>query len=215
MNNKLINYYIHHIEQVLDNVEEYIGNETEILPKGIIELQGMTSTRTRLFYNLLLKINRPIVYLEIGSWKGSSIISAMYNNPHVKGICIDNWCEFGGPKTEFLNNIYKHIPNSDLSIIEKDCFNVFLEDNIIDIYLYDGEHSYENQKKGIIHFWNALKNISIIIIDDWNEKDTQKGTFDGFNELNANIIWKKEIFSRFNCDIEGYWNGMAIFIISK
>ena len=43
-------------------------------------------------------------YCEVGTWKGASFISAMYNN-NIFGYVIDNWSEFGGPINDFNNNI--------------------------------------------------------------------------------------------------------------
>ena len=47
-------------------------------------------------------------YLEIGTWKGSSICSAMCNNK-ITCVAIDNWSEFGGPKNIFLENYYSFV----------------------------------------------------------------------------------------------------------
>ena len=44
-------------------------------------------------------------YLEIGTWKGSSICSAMCNNK-MTCVAIDNRSEFGGTKKEFLFQYY-------------------------------------------------------------------------------------------------------------
>jgi len=69
-------------------------------------MEGMSSTKTRHFYNNLLQMT-DARYLEIGTYKGSSVCSAMFNN-RAKVICIDNWSEFGGPRSEFLINFKKY-----------------------------------------------------------------------------------------------------------
>ena len=35
------------------------------------------------------------------------------------GLAIDNWSEFGGPKTEFLKNFNKFKGNNNINFIEK------------------------------------------------------------------------------------------------
>ena len=75
----------------------------------------MSGLKTRHFYNNLLNFD-DARYLEIGSWKGSSVCSAMYNN-NAMIICVDNWSEFGGPKDEFLVNFNKFIGNNNARFI--------------------------------------------------------------------------------------------------
>ena len=88
-----------HVEIAFENAEKGISKITE----EIIEMEGMSGIKTRHFYNNLL--NRADArYLEIGTWKGSSVCSAMCGN-QAKVVCIDNWSQFGGPKGEFISKI--------------------------------------------------------------------------------------------------------------
>lgn len=91
-------------------------------------MDGMSGTKTRHFYNNLLNY-QDARYLEIGTWKGSSVCSAMCGN---KGtiVCIDNWCQFGGPKEEFLTNFYKHKGDNNAIFIENDCYKIDVFDVI-------------------------------------------------------------------------------------
>ena len=86
------------IETSFHNAENNISKITS----DIIAMEGMSGTKTRHFYNNLLN-TEDARYLEIGTWKGSSVCSAMCANKAIV-ICIDNWSEFGGPKSEFLKN---------------------------------------------------------------------------------------------------------------
>ena len=78
------------------------------LTEDVLSVEGMSGNKTRHLYNNICNLNNAN-YLEIGTWKGSSFISAMYNNTNTKGYCVDNWVEFGGPKNEFYNNINKFL----------------------------------------------------------------------------------------------------------
>ena len=55
-------------------------------------------------------------YLEIGTWKGSSVCAAMCNN--IRCLAIDNWCEFGGPKEDFLINFNNFKGENNAIVIE-------------------------------------------------------------------------------------------------
>mgnify|MGYP000886217178 CR=1 FL=1 len=86
-------------------------NNTSKINSDILSIDGMTGVKTRHFYNNLLNID-DARYLEIGSWKGSSVCSAMYNN-NAKIVCIDNWSQFGNHKEEF--NVLAVTCNSNIS----------------------------------------------------------------------------------------------------
>jgi hypothetical protein len=94
-------YYKNIVETAFQNAENNISKITN----DIINMEGMSGTKTRHFYNNLLNIE-DARYLEIGTWKGSSVCSAMCKNK-ANVVCIDNWSEFGGHKAEFLVNFEK------------------------------------------------------------------------------------------------------------
>jgi len=73
------------IETAFENAENCNSKITD----DIIQMEGMSGTKTRHFYNNLLN-TEDARYLEIGTWKGSSVCSAMCNN-QAKVVCIDNW----------------------------------------------------------------------------------------------------------------------------
>ena len=98
------------VETSFQNAENNISKITN----DIITMDGMSGTKTRHFYNNLLN-TEDARYLEIGTWKGSSVCSAMCGNK-AKVVCIDNWSEFGGPKAEFLVNFEKLV---DSCLIKK------------------------------------------------------------------------------------------------
>jgi CRISPR/Cas system-associated protein Cas10 (large subunit of type III CRISPR-Cas system) len=193
------------------------------LPEDVLNIEGMSGNKTRHLYNNICNLNNA-TYLEIGTWKGSSFISAMYNNTTTKGYCVDNWVEFGGPKNEFYNNINKFLSTkSNKIIIDKNCWEITKDDIVdtIDIFLYDGHHSYESQKKAITYYHNFFSKYVIIMVDDWtcDWVDVKKGTLDGINEMKMKIHFSYEIplvnTSQHHCGGDTFWNGCGIFICEK
>jgi hypothetical protein len=162
-----------------------------------------------------------INYLEIGTYMGSTLISAMYQND-IRGIAVDNWSEFTGPKNKCIANINRYIDTNKFKLIEKNFLDL---DNIdipypIDVYLYDGDHSYEAHKKAIINIEKFLSPLSIILIDDFRSDQNWirviNGTMEGFNESKLNIIYHKHIISQYEIGgRENYWNGCGIFLCQK
>ena len=122
---------INKLEMFFENAEKGISK----IDNRIKEIDGMTGLKTRHFYNNLLTLEDS-KYLEIGTWKGSSVCSAMCGNSS-KILCIDNWSEFGGPKEEFLINFEKYKGENQAIYIESDCFNIDVNSiGKFNIYMY-------------------------------------------------------------------------------
>jgi hypothetical protein len=131
----LFTKYKEHIDKSFEHAENF---ESKIDDR-ILYMDGMTGRKTRHFYNNLLNID-DARYLEIGTWKGSSVCSGMCGNK-AKVLCIDNWSQFGGPKQEFLSNFNRYKGENDAQFIEGDCYTVDTS-NLpkFNIYMYDVEH---------------------------------------------------------------------------
>jgi hypothetical protein len=179
---------IEHVNNAFDKAEQNHSKVTQ----DILNMEGMTGKKTRHFYNNLLNME-DARYLEIGTWKGSSVCSAMCGN-HAKVVCIDNWSEFGGPKQEFLRNFNAYKGDNDASFIEQDCYTVNTADlPKFNIYLYDGEHSEHNHYKALLHYYNCLDDTFIFVVDDWNWKQVRDGTLNSLKTLKLTITYSREI----------------------
>ncbi len=181
-------------------------------------MEGMTGTKTRHFYNNLLDISGAR-YLEIGTWKGSSACSAMFENT-AEVLCIDNWSEFEGPRYECFENIKKYVGNNRFIFISQDSFEVDIEDiPKFNIYLYDGDHSQESHKKALTHYIDVMDDTFIFIVDDWNWNEVRDGTREAIQELGLKVLWEKVI----ECEYTGpkgesaktWWNGMWAAVLQK
>ena len=212
------------LEQLIKHVNlsvENSNNNISKLTSEILSIDGMSGNKTRHLYNNICSLNGAN-YLEIGTWKGSSFISALYGND-INSIAIDNWVEFNGPKDEFISNVDKFCPDRKFKFIEKDCFKI-ADDEIksvydsIDIYLFDGAHDYESQRKAITYYKHLFSKYVIIIIDDFrsdtpNWANVKKGTYDGIEESGLVIHHKIEIIThQESTGRSEYWNGFGLFV---
>jgi hypothetical protein len=176
-----------HIELSFRNAENGISKITS----DIISMDGMSGIKTRHFYNNLLNKNN-MRYLEIGTWKGSSVCSAMYMNTAIV-VCMDNWSEFGGPKDEFLLNFNKY-KCENATFIESDCFNFDISSlPTFNIYMYDGPHEENDHYRALTHYYNCLDDTFIFIVDDWNWKKVRDGTIKSLKELNLSVLYERDI----------------------
>jgi hypothetical protein len=205
------------IETAFQNAENNISKITDY----IINMDGMSGTKTRHFYNNLLN-TEDARYLEIGTWKGSSVCSAMCNNK-ASVVCIDNWSEFGGPKSDFLVNFEKFKGENDATFIESDCYNVDVSTlQKFNIYMYDGNHTNDSHYRALSHYYECLDDVFIFIVDDWNWKDVRDGTINSIQNLNLKVLYENEI--RLTWDdshtpqpeaSNTWWNGIYVAILQK
>ena len=215
------------LEQLINHVNISVDNANNNISKltpDILSMDGMSGNKTRHLYNNICSLNGAN-YLEIGTWKGSSFISALYQN-ETNSIAIDNWTEFNGPKDEFISNVNRLCPDKGFKFIEKDCFKV-TDDEIkstydsIDIYLYDGAHDYESQRKAITYYKHLFSKYIIIIIDDFRSDspawaNVKKGTYDGIEESGLIIHHSIEIITHQESSGRSeYWNGFGLFVCEK
>ncbi|KAG5184573.1 hypothetical protein JKP88DRAFT_255350 [Tribonema minus] len=180
--NRKVQQYKRHIDRCVEDAEA----GWSALTMDILAMDGLTSAMTRHFYNCLLSMKiKPqlasstltnVRYLEVGTWKGSSLVSARFGNSHVHGTAIDNWSEYGGPRDYFWGNVERFLGDDvegGAKVVFHDA-NAFMEgllgNAVYDIYMYDGGHEYEAHRKAITRFepYLADSDVSIVVIDDWN-----------------------------------------------
>lgn len=197
--------------------------------KQLLEYEGYTGTRTRHFYNNICRSDKleNIKYLEIGTWNGSSSISAIYENK-LTGLFIDNWCQFGGDPNIFKENLTKY-GNDDSSyyLLEQDCWKVDINElndvGPFNIYLFDGDHAELDHFESLRYYYPVLEDIFIFMVDDWNWPNVRDGTMRAIDQLNLHVLFRHEEFVSED-ELEGmpehhgkktWWNGIGIFLLSK
>lgn len=190
-------------------------NNISKLSPEVLAIDGMSSNKIRHLLNNICHYANKANYLEIGSWKGSTLISASYLNQG-NFIGIDNFQYFGSPKEEFYAN---------KKLFEKECSIQFYENNCweidqsllpqIDIYFYDGKHDAESQYNAFVKFNNILNKEFVAIVDDWNVPAVQEGTNRAFKDLGYKVIYEWGSLTQFNGDRENFWNGIYVGVIQK
>ena len=141
--------------------------------------------------------NRPIHYLEIGTFYGANLLSVansygLHSNSQL--ICIDPWEDYDD-YPEYKNqqqNVYDTFINNLENSGQKDKIHVHrgysnkvvptLQDNFFDIIYIDGNHEPEYVLEDAVLCFRKLKVGGVMVFDDygWGGPDlTQKG-IDGF-----------------------------------
>lgn len=209
------------IEHTKQSIEKAFNNISK-LSSDILTIEGMSGDKTRHLYNNICDLSGS-TYVEVGTWKGSSFISAMYKNENTYGISIDNWSEFGGPKADLIHNVNKYLVNNNVKLLDKDCWLINETDinKSIDIYMYDGAHTYEDQKKAITYYHKFFSKHVIIMVDDWacDWVHVKKGTLDGISEMNLKVHYSHEIglvnTLGHHTGGDTFWNGCGVFVCER
>ena len=187
------------------SLDKSLALETK-LPDEIKFMGGMSGKKYRYLINNFISMTENSKYLEIGSWAGSTVCSAIFGNK-VKALCIDNWLKFD--TEDYLHKIYKtndqkkEFEENTKKIITKDIDFKFIESDFrkvnyskldkFNIYCYDALHDEKSQYDGINIAQPALEDLFFLIVDDWNWTQVRNGTLNAIKDLNIEIISSIEI----------------------
>jgi hypothetical protein len=206
---------ISHVQNSIQHGDSHFSS----LKNNVLSIEGMSSPKVRHFLNNLCALSNA-TYLEIGTWKGSTFISALKNNNGFlkDAIAIDNWSLFEGPKTDFFNNCRKYLPQYKYRFFSQDSFSINLDEafsDLVDIYFYDGDHNPQSQEMAFTYYNDVFNDLFIAVIDDWNWEYVREGTFNAFNKLGYIILFQQYLPARFTGDNEQWWNGLYVAVIKK
>jgi hypothetical protein len=183
--------------------------QSKIPAEYIGKLTGLSSPKIwHLLNNLCAHADS---YLEIGTYMGSSLMAALYGNG-TQAVAVDNFCM--KPKTR--DHFFQNVKKLKFDFIEKDCFTIDVSKlKPVDMYFYDGEHSYRSQYKAISHFLPAMRSEFTYVCDDWNDPQVQAGTLQAIDDCKLEIVELHERFVEKLKDTSGYWCGIAVFKLKK
>ena len=196
------------------------------LPRWILRMNGMSGRRYRIFINALIAEIPSPIYLEIGSWAGSTVCAAVARNPDAQAICIDDWSQFGGPKDAFLSNTKRASGENggSVSLLESDFRLVDFEslNPKANVFLFDGPHSEQDQADGISLSLPALQNHFVLIVDDFNWINVREGTFRALREEDLEVVCSITIRTdshgqspKFSFQKSDWHNGYFFAVVSK
>ena len=150
-------------------------------------------------------------FVNVGVWHGFSFLAGISANPERKCVAVDNFSQFGGPKTEFLARFNK-IKSPIHTFHEMDYEEYFARkhDGPIGFYIYDGEHSYQNQMRGLEVAEPFFAEGCVIMVDDTNDPEPRQATLDFIskNSKRYEILFK---YSTITNAHPTFWNGITLF----
>lgn len=164
------------------------------LPDSVLAMPGMSGRKYRYFINNLMRHLTHPRYLEVGSWAGSTLCSAIHGNK-ITACAIDNWSQFGGPMGQFYANLAQSCSaETRVSVINRDFRQVnYPALGRFNVYLFDGPHEYQDQYDGLAMAMDCLDQEFVFIVDDWNWEPVRAGTLNAIADLALTVQWASEI----------------------
>lgn len=187
------------------------------LPPDTIPVQGMSGRMGRHLLNNLAAQLSP--YVEVGTYFGSTLISAGYGN---RGIVlgIDNFSivfehtQAGhNQRRQLLENMLAFSDVSKVSFMDASCWDVHLTG--VQCFFYDGEHTVDDQRKALSLAREWCVPTFVYVVDDWNWECVQTGTQRGLDEFGFKVEYKVELGVGGFDSWQGFWNGMGVFVLSR
>jgi predicted O-methyltransferase YrrM len=135
----------------------------------IDETKGMGTPNGLAVLNLAARhLEGDEVYLEVGSYLGTSIIGATLGNRNHNFIGIDNFSQFEGPQKQCEENIAR-LAEAPVRLIAADAWRVFKSDTLayrVGVYFYDGGHTFVDQWRGLELAEPYLADRALVVVDD-------------------------------------------------
>lgn len=211
---------------------EKAEKKTSKINEDVLMVEGMSSTKSRHLLNNLCAFPEA-VYFEIGSWKGSTIIAAAFNNKG-KFYALDSFKkrfkQKESPAITFYANKEKFKEECDYTFFEGDSweFDKSQIEEKVNVYFYDGDHTPEGTEKAFSYYDEILDDTFILIMDDWNRGHIRKSTKKALK--NYEVLYEKEFFtpggkndphgkeglgSMVGRSVDTWWNGLYLAVARK
>jgi hypothetical protein len=181
------------------------------LPYSLLEMAGCCGRKTKHLLNNLMSFEG-VRYLDVGTSEGSSVCAALYGNK-CDVTLVDNYENRAARDL----NIGTWAPLADVTVIDKDPFRVNVTKDLkkYNVYMYDGpDHSNLGHYRAIQHYYRALDDVFVLLIDDWNWPDVRTSTMNAIKGMRLNKLFEKEIITG-GQSTPDWWNGLYVAVLEK
>jgi hypothetical protein len=184
---------------------------------------GLSGQNFRSFTQHLVKNLQAGCYLEIGVYKGFTILNSAIRNPGKPHIGVDNFSQFdaAGVNKGIIQQGAEKINNLELVDMDYEDFlaNPSLPHNSVGVYFFDATHDYRSQFIGVALGRKLLLPGAVILVDDANYHHVRYACYD-MMDVFPEIKLLGEIFTpthpnkmtpqqKKEC-LKGWWNGCIV-----
>ncbi len=142
------------------------------------KIRGMATENKLMLLNLAVAHLAPNeVYVEVGCYRGLSLVCAAAGNTHAAIYACDNFSQFKASADQLRQTLAEHTPPGQVRFFDLD-FREFLlrapwRPAQIGVYFYDGGHSFADQYEGLKYALPSLADDALVIIDDTNKRNVR------------------------------------------
>jgi hypothetical protein len=211
----------------MENIAATILDETSDLEgvKHLVDIPGLSSPRVCHLLNRLVAGMAPGErYLEIGTYKGRTLLSAAHNNKGKICYACDKfrlWGKHTGFGFEVRHTLKRNVERYKATSAEIRFFDMTSRalfdgrhvQGPIGVYFYDGDHTARGTHHGVVAAAPLLAHRSILVMDDWNDPIIQKATYAGIVDASLDIVWERHL--KGDHSERGWWNGIGVFYLEK
>jgi hypothetical protein len=190
-----------------------------------VDVEGMSSAKVCSFLNQLVAHMDPTEkYLEIGTWKGRTLLSAAVGNSDRVCIGCDHfrfWGKFTGPGFLARRQLYRNIERyrrytGEVRFHEmrsEQLFAAELVDGSVGVYFYDGNHSHAGTYHGVVSAARLLSRRAVLLMDDWNDPAIRDATLLALEHAGLDVLWSRGLPGTRSPD--DWWNGLGVFYLER
>lgn len=150
-------------------------------------------------------------YVNVGIWQGFSLIAAALGNERKECIGVDNFSEFGCPKSQCMGHVADYAPGRRMAVHDMDYRDYFahVHRSPIGVYFYDGLHAYEHQLEGLRIAEPFFAPGCLVFVDDMNIDGPHRATQDFLAERSGAYETLFHATTYGDCH-PTYWDGLMI-----
>ncbi|MGB8682292.1 MAG: class I SAM-dependent methyltransferase [Candidatus Binatus sp.] len=178
------------------------------------EIPGMaTENKLRLLNCAVASLDEGEVYVEVGCYKGASLVGAAASNPRPRIFACDNFSQFDGAADALRRTLDAHTAPGQVTFHDID-FRDFLaaapwRPAKIGAYFYDGGHSFADQYDGVALAIPHLADDALVIVDDTNKRAARSA-----NNLVAHVLTNFDLILDLRTSRNHsptWWNGVQVY----
>jgi hypothetical protein len=222
-------------KEILQKIKKIIKNTQDEISVDKFNLDGFSGDKLLHIIHSLSELlcSENKVYLEIGVFRGLTLLTNSKKNTNVRCYGIDNFSLFdeNSENRGFIETKISEFGLNNCFLIDSDYedglenLNIHTDNSKIGVYFIDGAHDYRSQLVSLLQIKPFLTDDSIIIIDDANYPHVRQATND-FLKSHSEFALLFEAYTKShpsNMNEEdfsevaksGWWNGVNIIVNDK
>jgi predicted O-methyltransferase YrrM len=184
------------------------------LPPDLLNMDGYSSPLQRLLLNRLCRGIANCRYVEVGVFKGATLLSAAYGSRAGQFVGIDNFEQ--GTQQEAERNV-RNIATSqgNVHLLQGDFF-ALEELPACNVFFFDANDGKDTRSAlSLLRMKDALEDPFVMIVDNWSNRCVRSNVQASMAQLGWEAFAAYQLLSDDDCHIDQWWSGWCIAVVQK